>query len=595
MQLPDKYYQEQKEIYQQRLATITKQVNLLSTLRLWLGVAVLSVGIWAFRAGGQLQWALVAALVAGFLVLVRRHTSMTAKRDLVLIHINIIDHELRALTGDYSSFDDGAVYAAPGHPYSLDLDLYGKRSIYQMLCRCISTTGAQLLAARLGANQISAADSQQYQEIVQDLSKHPGFLQDFRVTGIAQAEGKGAYQHILEWLAGKDLFISQPLVRIASVVLPASSLVFIAWSGFIGAFHVGLTITIIINWVVLAIYRKQTTATTRQLGLAQSLVGKYGGLLQQAATYSSQQPWLAATAARAAGATTAVNRLKQLLNLIESRSNGMVGPIMNSFFLMDIRSLMQLERWRKQHHAQLHQAMDDMAAMDALVSCAVYAFNHPEYTYPVFTTAGTPMIAQGLRHPLLHAASAVGNDFSIGQQERFYLLTGANMTGKSTFMRTIGVNLLLMRLGLPLPAVRFSAPPLLLFTSMRITDSVQDDISYFRAELNRIKELIDTVRQTPEPYLILLDEPLRGTNSTDKQQGTRSILETLLRCHAMGIVATHDTGLCDMATQYPGQITNYHFESNISPTGLTFDFKLKPGGSTSNNATLLMRQMGIVE
>ena len=168
------------------------------------------------------------------------------------------------------------------------------------------------------------------------------------------------------------------------------------------------------------------------------------------------------------------------------------------------------------------------------------------------------------------------------------------MTGKSTFIRTVGVHVVLAYLGVPVPAKALSLPLLRLYTSMRVTDSVQDDISYFRAELNRIKTIMEAVQTPGVPHLILLDEPLRGTNSADKQQGTRSIIETLLRQKAVGIVATHDIGLCALETEHPGQVSNYHFESAVAEKGLTFDFKLRPGGSTSNNATILMRQMGII-
>jgi DNA mismatch repair ATPase MutS len=183
---------------------------------------------------------------------------------------------------------------------------------------------------------------------------------------------------------------------------------------------------------------------------------------------------------------------------------------------------------------------------------------------------------------------------SLGKNEQLYLLTGANMTGKSTFIRTIGVNLILAYLGVPVRARSFIVPLLRIYTAIRISDSVQDDISYFKAELNRMQQLMQTVKDSDIPYFILLDEPLRGTNSTDKQLGTQSIMEKLLQFNAIGIVATHDTGLCRLEQAHPRKISNYHFESEVTDAGLKFDFKLKPGGSTSNNATILMKLMGIV-
>ena len=306
-------------------------------------------------------------------------------------------------------------------------------------------------------------------------------------------------------------------------------------------------------------------------------------------------PWLQSVSQSAKESVAEILKFKKLVHLFDSRSNGMVGPVMNTFFLFDFYCLLQLEGWRKKHSPLLLQAIDEMIATDVDVSGAVYAFNHPQNIYPQINDTGSEILASDLKHPLLSPATAVGNDTSIGKDEQFYLLTGANMTGKSTFIRTIGVSNVMANLGLPLPAKALSLPLLNLYTSMRITDSVQDDISYFRAELNRIKSIMDTVKASQQPYLVLLDEPLRGTNSTDKQEGTRAIAENLLSYNAIGIIATHDTGLCDMETNFPRKVRNYHFESRVETAGLAFDFKLRPGASTSNNATILMRQMGIVK
>ena len=306
-----------------------------------------------------------------------------------------------------------------------------------------------------------------------------------------------------------------------------------------------------------------------------------------------ENDWLQKMKTNAEQSLASIRRFKKIVHLFESRGNTMTGPAMNTFFLFDFYCLLKLEAWRRDHKQSLLTDVDDVIEMDVYVSCAVYAFNHPENIYSAITT-GSEITARDLRHPLLSPSSAVGNDVSIGAKEQFYLLTGANMTGKSTFIRTIGVTNILTNIGLPLPAKELTMPLLDLYTSMRITDSVQDDISYFRAELNRIKAMMDKVSHAQHPYLVLLDEPLRGTNSTDKQMGTRAIVETLITYNAVGIIATHDTGLCDMEASHSGKISNYYFESKVAEGELTFDFRMKSGGSTSNNATILMRQMGII-
>ncbi len=563
-------------------------------MRLWVALAGLGGMVWAFRGGNSWQWWVTAAVGAGFLALVKRHTQKEQARKAIEVNLFIVNLELKALEGDNSGLPDGAAYTNIAHPYSYDLDIFGKGSVYQALSRCVTLGGALLLRDRLATLTMDKTTIERRQEIIAELSGQPDLLQSFRAAGMAVPEGPKDQERLGLWLESQDYFINNMLVRIAAVAMPVASAACIVYSAVLGSMYQGFTLVVAVNWILLGIFSKKIKVAVQQMGHSAPLVDKYESLLRVAAGGAFTHPLLAETGAEAKSSVNAIFDLKKLAHLFESRSNGMTGPLMNTLFLFDFYCLLKMENWRKKHRQLLKQAIASMIETDVYVSCAVYAYNHPENIYPTINTADHEITATNLRHPLLNPKTAVGNDCSLGKGEQFYLLTGANMTGKSTFIRTIGVCNVLCNVGLPLPAERVSLPLLDLYTSMRITDSVQDDISYFRAELNRIKMIMDTVRTTAQPYLVLLDEPLRGTNSTDKQQGTRSIVETLLTCHAIGIVATHDTGLCDMEAQYRGKVSNYHFESAVTPSGLTFDFRLKPGGSTSNNATILMRQMGII-
>jgi hypothetical protein len=592
---PEGYYLQQKEQYNTFLSKAAKDINRIAMLRLLMILCGITIAIWAFRNGESGRWYLVGGCLALFLVLVRIHNRLSDKRHILQLHLSILDNELMALQGNYTAFADGAAYVDVAHPYSYDLDIFGKGSIFQALCRTVTAGGNKLLAQRLSSLVFVKETIIENQGIIKELQGLPDYLQAFRVAGIAIKEGTKDQERLTAWLNGPELFLNNKPVRIAAVVMPVLSLVFITWSVIISGVSPYLFPVLIINWFLLGSFQKKIKAAVQQTGNCAPLVDKYESLLKQVAGQPFTGQWLRQTAAEAGSSLGYITQFKKLVHLFDSRGNGMTGPLMNTFFLFDFYCLLRLEAWRKKHRATLIKAIDDMIAMDVWVSCAVYTFNRPGHIYPGITHAGNEIVAVGLRHPLLADRSAVGNDFSIGHNEQFYLLTGANMTGKSTFIRTIGVCNVMSNLGLPLPATELSLPLLDLYTSMRITDSVQDDISYFRAELNRIKNIIDQVKGSGQPCLVLLDEPLRGTNSTDKQQGTRSIVETLLTCHAIGIVATHDTGLCDMAINYPGRVSNFHFESKVEASGLSFDFRLKQGCSTSNNATALMRQMGIIK
>lgn len=590
---PVQHYNQKKEYYRQLLAKTIKDSNRIVLLRLCVGLGAIAIGIWAFHSMETWCSWLTAIMAALFLFLVRIHARLADKRQMLELHLSVIEQELQALQGNCSAFPDGAAYIDTAHPYSYDLDIFGKGSIYQSVCRTVTVGGGSLLAAKLSSLTLKKEDITERQEIIKELSTQPDLLQNFRVAGMAIAEGPGDQVSLTRWLQGKDLFINNPIIRVAAVLMPVLSIAGLMWSVSIGGLYPGLSLVVIANWILLIGFQKNIKLTARQIDNSAKFIDKYECLLKHMAASGFKNSWLQSTSANAKRSLDNITGLKKIVHLFESRSNAMVGMLMNTLFLFDFYCLLRLETWRRKYKQSLLAAIDAVVEMDVYVSGGVYAFNHPENIYAGIAT-GNELYAKNIRHPLLSPTTAVGNDFSLGAKEQFYLLTGANMTGKSTFIRTVGVSHVLSNVGLPLPATELSIPLLELYTSMRITDSVQDDISYFRAELNRIGAIMDKVRTSQQPYLVLLDEPLRGTNSTDKQQGTRAIVETLLTYNAIGIVATHDTGLCDMATKHPGKVSNYHFESRVEPGGLSFDFLIKPGGSTSNNATILMRQMGII-
>jgi len=591
---PPAFYNIQLNSYQAQLSSATERIRRIAGFRLVTMLVAIGFIVGGINTGTAFYWWGSLFFTAFFLVWVRIHSALHHKEKLLKIHVYILEKELAALEGDQSSFGSGQPYVDSTHPYSYDLDIFGKGSVYQLLNRTVTLSGADQLAAHLKSPVNHPDTIKTRQDIITELGNNPSFLQDFRVAGMSVEEEPEDYERVQQWLKAPDDFISSPIARIAFYVMPLLTTGLGIYSIITGVFNSFLVLAVAINWIVLIIFQKPIKMANIHIGKTARLVEKYQQLQQQVAIRQFAHPWLQELCARSTGALEQIIRFRKLANTFDSRNNSMVGPLMNSFFLFDIYCLLRLEWWRRAHKELLLQTIESMIVTDVYVSCATYAFNHPENVYPAIDPMQTTILATDLRHPLL-AKHAVGNSFSLGTQEQFYLLTGANMTGKSTFIRTVGISVILGYLGVPVPASSFSLPLLRIYTSIRVTDSVQDDVSYFRAELNRIKDIMNAVQQTDTAWLILLDEPLRGTNSGDKQQGTRSIIETLLRSRTIGIVATHDIGLTVLSTDHPGKVSNYHFESAITSDGLTFDFKLHPGGSTSNNATILMKQMGIIQ
>lgn len=589
---PEVYYRQQKDIYEKELAISVALSSRVAMGRLWVILAAVALTVYILSVGGSTLWWGVAALVVAFVVLVRQSIIIDERQQGTKLCLQLVNNELKAMDGDYSPFADGVRYINTQHPYSYDLDVFGKHSLYQMICRAVTSGGEDSLAAALLKPPLQKEKIEVRQATIKELTTHHELLLQFRVAGLRAKEAPGDQQRLTSWLLSPNVFTVDRLVTVAAVAIPLVSILFIIYSVYARSIFPGLYVMAVLNMIMARRYALKINAVAQQVGNTALLVEKYEKLQRQMAAVSFQQPALQAISDSARQSLGSVAKLRKLVNLFETRGNNMVGPIMNLLFLFNLVCLLRLERWKTENGKQLAAAIDAIIEADMLVSCAVYAFNNPGFKYPAVT--GKAVEANGLVHPLLVAKAGVGNDFSLGQNEQFYLLTGANMTGKSTFIRTVGVSIVLFNMGLPLPAREVRLPVVDLYTSMRVTDSVQDDISYFKAELNRIKALMDAVKTSPSPYMVLLDEPLRGTNSTDKQQGTRAIADNLMGYNAIGIIATHDTILCDMEQNYPGKVTNYHFESRLTEKGLVFDFLLKSGPSTSNNATQLMRQMGII-
>jgi DNA mismatch repair ATPase MutS len=288
-----------------------------------------------------------------------------------------------------------------------------------------------------------------------------------------------------------------------------------------------------------------------------------------------------------------VKKFSALVNALEARMNPIAMQFGNGLFLYDFHAVSRLEKWREAHATDLPVWLESLSEWDALLSPATLHFNYPHYAFAEISEH-LQLESRDVGHLLIPDKNRITNTiFDLGKPATIYLITGANMAGKSTFLRALGVNFVLARIGAPVCASQWRTPLIALRTGMRTTDSLQEHESYFFAELNRLQTIMQELR-SGEPILILLDEILKGTNSTDKQLGSRELLRQLKDMKALVVLATHDIALGDLAEQYPLQIGNACFEGNIEDDRLTFDYTLHPGVAQKANATFLMRKMGII-
>lgn len=282
-----------------------------------------------------------------------------------------------------------------------------------------------------------------------------------------------------------------------------------------------------------------------------------------------------------------------MMNSLNQRNNIIISTILNGLLFWELRKVINIEKWKNQYARQLPEWLKAIGEMDALCSLATFAYNHPEYTYPTIATTPFTLEATEMGHPLMEREKCVRNSIHITKKPFFVIITGANMAGKSTYLRTIGVNYLLACIGAPVCCDKMDIYPAHLITSLRTSDSLTDNESYFFAELKRLKLIIDKLNAQEELFIIL-DEILKGTNSMDKQKGSLALIKQFMSLQANGIIATHDLLLGSLAEIYPNNIKNFRFEADITNNELTFSYRLKEGVAQNMNACFLMKKMGIV-
>jgi DNA mismatch repair ATPase MutS len=352
----------------------------------------------------------------------------------------------------------------------------------------------------------------------------------------------------------------------------------------------------LIQLAVVAYRLKHTTPEHSLLSKRLGVLKKYGNLL----TVIEKKRYSALLLAGIGdslliggnSAAVSIQKLSRLVSAFDNRLNLLAALFLEGILLWDIQCMIRLERWKSVQGRHLTEWIDAIGEFDAYSSLANFSFNHQQFSVPEFSDRAI-IETSGMGHVLIPPDECILNDFTITNAGDFIIITGANMAGKSTFLRTVVTNMILAFAGAPVCAEKFSVKPITLFSSMRTNDSLNKHESYFYAELKRLKELLDRMRNG-EKLFVVLDEILKGTNSTDKQRGSRSALEQILMLGGTGIIATHDLELATIEKLYPGKVKNMCFEIEIDRAEISFDYKLRGGITTKMNALLLMQQMGIV-
>lgn len=593
---PENHYTERLSLTEGQLQQVKKQIFRISMLRLALFIAGIA-GVYFFFNQTTLLIVCICLTFFPLFILVKIHNRLFIRKEWLETQARIIQEELQALSGDYSSFEDGKEYTNPEHPYSFDLDIFGRRSLFQSINRTCTFFGKVRLAEWLQNHLHEKTSIEKRQEMVREISEHTLFREQFRVAGLVHHGQSSDAEKIQAWSQSPAQYLHAGWVKtfIWGVPVINSLLLITSLAGWISFSWLGLSfgIFLVLSFGIIkrATYIQETygkqlkslNGYARLIALAKAEDWKSAGMqeLMERLNLNGQSP------------VQALQQLSKELDRLDLRNNQFLYVLLEGSIFFQLQEIVRIERWKARYGQHINEWLETVGELDALCSLGTFAYNHPQYTYPELTEKPFCFLATQMGHPLMPVSQCVKNDATIPSRPFFLIITGANMAGKSTYLRTIGVNYLLACIGAPVCCERLKLHPNQLITSLRTSDSLSDNESYFFAELKRLKRIIDLLNQGQQPFIIL-DEILKGTNSMDKQKGSFDLIRQFMQLKANGIIATHDLLLGSLIKQFPEEIRNYCFEADIKENELTFSYKLREGVAQNMNACFLMKKMGII-
>lgn len=545
------------------------------------------------------SWTLGVALCVLFLYFYIRN--LDTKNDRKIADASalklVYEKEVAYQTGDYTKFDAGERYLQPTHPFTFDLDVFGQGSLFQRINRTISSGGSDYLAESLSGKWESLPTAEllkhieQRVEAIGELAGNEPFLSQFKAQGAEKPIDTAAVKEAFGSIHALQIpsYFGNPTFRIliyANLVGFYLS-IFLSIGNFVPAF--------LPLWWGIFNFFLATFCTHKYIKLVNEAISKLKdqvrGYVNMASLIEKQSftaTHLCELKANLSGAMTSFGQLERILQKIDNRSNEIGIVLFNCFGLLDITIVRHFLRWQRTYEPITDQWIGASSVFDALVSMATFRLNEDEaQEATIIDSSGVSYKARSIYHPFL-GEKAVRNNFDI-QNHEYYIITGANMAGKSTFLRTLGVNYILAMNGLPVFAEEMRVSVFRLFTNMRTTDDLTHGISYFNAELLRLKQLIASLDPNV-PSLIILDEILKGTNSLDKLNGSRLFLEYISERNVTGVIATHDLELSKLEDENPQRFHNYSFEIELG-TDVTYTYKIGRGVARNQNATFLLKQI----
>ena len=589
-----KNFSDLQKKFSEQASEFKSEYNLFSWLRVALFVIV-TIGLVSFanqKNGPAILITLVLG-VLGYLILLKKHASLRLKLGLSKALEEVNSNELKRLDNDLKDFADGKQFYRGDHPYHEDLDVFGRHSLFQLINRTSTFLGERILVKWLSA-PTEKEEVEARQKSIKELTPDIAFRQNFQAHGIADKSAIVDHQPLLDWLEKEHVISGKMGLKLALGILPIAMITTIVLSA-MGLVQTGVPVLIgFVNIAILGSVFKKLVEVTKstEVGYKALQATQYHIEMIEGADFKS--PKLVALKQKivhnGVKASKTIRDLRLILDNLQNRVNLLYG-IFDILLLLDVFWYLRVMAWKEKNQADIALWFDTLGELDALMSLAGFAYAHPDFAFPTLSEKAFSIKAKSLGHPLIKASKRVSNNFEFEGRGGICLVTGSNMSGKSTFLRTVGVNCVLAQMGAPVCAEEMTLGKLNVFTSMRSQDDLEENVSSFYAELKRLKQLLSSI-DGKTPVLFMIDEVLKGTNSEDRHKGALALIKQLNSAYAFGFVSTHDIELGNITNEL-SDVKNYSFNSEIIGDEIRFDYTLTEGICKSFNATKLMQKMGI--
>lgn len=593
---PKKQYEKRKAYYNRRLGNLTQTINRLSNIRLVMFLAGSGLAVffyWTHRT--SLSITSFAITVVAFAALVIWHQTLRQRQSYLRLLYESYDQALMRLGGEWKSFtDSGEDFKDPAHPYSGDLDLFGLGSLFQWINVARTFRGRETLKEWLSEPPVIDRIIEK-QEAIKEMAKNLAWRQRFLADGSMTKRTLSSPKGMIEWARTFDATYLRLEVLILARALPIITILFLFLYFVTSRVSFWYPLTGCLIQSIILFWGKQRGKVLNAVYAYKESIKIYEKMIERFEKRSFQAKYLQSLKMglrdrEGKSASEQIRKLAGLADLIANRNNAMF-LVINILTLWDIQCMIALESWKERSGRSLGRWVDTIAELEALASLSIIPFDHQDWRYPEIIAENPGIVAVKMGHPLLR--ESVCNDLSIEKHSGILLITGSNMSGKSTLLRTAGINLVLAYAGAPVYAQSFRCSLFQIYTCMRVSDNLGENISSFYAELLRIKQIVIASKTENKKIFFLLDEIFKGTNSQDRHAGAKVLIRQLSKVGSMGMVSTHDLELGDLERESARKIRNYHFREYYQDDQIRFDYRLRAGISTTRNAMYLIKMAGI--